>query len=102
MLYEVITECWVNESNDDIDWSVNSGPSPSSNTGPTGDHTSGNGTYIYTESSGSNTNKSAKVTSPVMDLTEYTACSVSFWYHMYSLDNTIGSLTIDLFYNGSS
>ncbi|NOQ26220.1 MAG: T9SS type A sorting domain-containing protein [Bacteroidales bacterium] len=97
----LLSKCWVNESNDDIDWSVTSGASPSSSTGPSGDHTSGNGVYLYTESSGSNNAKIAKVSSPVIDLTSYTTSTVTFWYHMYSVDNTIGSLTIDLFYNGT-
>ncbi|MBN2777031.1 MAG: T9SS type A sorting domain-containing protein [Bacteroidales bacterium] len=95
-----LSECWVNESSDDIDWSVNSGVSPSGSTGPTADHTSGSGVYLYTESSGANGNKNLKVSSPVLDLTNYTGSEVTFWYHMYGAN--MGSLQIDLFYGGSN
>ena len=35
------------DQNDDGDWLLKQGPTPSFNTGPTGDHTTGNGTYFY-------------------------------------------------------
>ncbi|XP_048583250.1 uncharacterized protein LOC116612520 [Nematostella vectensis] len=43
---------WTNEQGtDDFDWSRNKGPTPSDNTGPSADHTSGKGWYIYSEAS---------------------------------------------------
>ena len=39
------------DQNDDGDWLLKQGPTPSFNTGPTGDHTTGSGTYFYVESS---------------------------------------------------
>jgi hypothetical protein len=93
-----LSECWVNETTDDIDWSVHSGISPSGGTGPSADHTSGSGVYLYTESSGPNGNKNLKASSPAIDLTNYTSSQVTFWYHMYGAN--MGSLQIDLFYNG--
>ena len=38
-------------SNDDGDWNLWSGTTYSPNTGPQGDHTTGTGTYYYTEAS---------------------------------------------------
>ena len=41
-------------TNDDGDWLLNSGSTPSFNTGPQGDNTTGNGNYWYVEASGAN------------------------------------------------
>ena len=40
------------ETNDFGDWLLKTGGTPSFNTGPQGDHTTGNGVYFYVESSG--------------------------------------------------
>ena len=42
---------WQNDSNNDFDWLRNSGKTASSSTGPNGDHTTGSGYYVYTETS---------------------------------------------------
>ena len=42
------------DPNDDGDWLLKQGTTPSFNTGPTGDHTTGNGTYFYVEASSPN------------------------------------------------
>ena len=39
------------EVSDDGDWTLWQGPTTSYNTGPSGDHTTGSGTYYYVESS---------------------------------------------------
>lgn len=36
---------------DDFDWTLGTGPTPSSDTGPASDHTTGTGDYIYIETS---------------------------------------------------
>jgi hypothetical protein len=45
---------WTNEIDDDFDWHVDNGGTPSSATGPTVDHTLGTaaGIYVFTETSG--------------------------------------------------
>jgi hypothetical protein len=43
---------WVNATNDDIDWSADDYTTGSSSTGPSKDHTTGDGKYMYTEASG--------------------------------------------------
>ncbi len=45
---------WLQGFEDDIDWTRLSGDTPSDNTGPAGDHTTGSGSYLYTEASNPN------------------------------------------------
>ncbi len=75
---------WTQETNDDIDWSLDSNTTPSSSTGPSAP-TEGNN-YIFTEASGNGTgfpNKIALLTSPCIDLINETNAELSFDYHMY-------------------
>ncbi len=74
---------WADASGDDFDWSRISGATPSSNTGPGADHTTGTESYIYTEATGNNPSQTAIVEGPCVDLTQRTAASWSFWYHMW-------------------
>lgn len=90
---------WINGSNgmdDDIDWRVNSGSTPSANTGPSADHKPGttSGKYLYLEASGGCTQQEAVLLSPCIDLTGIAAGEFSFWYHM--LGNTQGSIHVDV------
>lgn len=95
---------WINETNldqDDIDMRTNEGSTPSVDTGPDVDHTTGTpaGNYMYTEASGGCTGRIANFMSPCIDLTTATAPQMVFWYHMYGA--TIGSLHVDIFSNGT-
>ena len=57
------------EQNDDGDWLLHQGGTSSFNTGPTGDHTTGNGVYFYVESSYPNhPNKQFISYTPVFDI----------------------------------
>ncbi|HNR20875.1 MAG TPA: S8 family serine peptidase, partial [Bacteroidia bacterium] len=92
---------WINETNlaqDDIDFRINNAPTPSVNTGPDADHTSGAGNYAYTEASAC-FDKKVNLVSPCIDLTTATSPTLSFWYHMYGAD--MGELHVDLFANGT-
>lgn len=91
---------WVNETNgisDDIDWRVDAGGTPSSDTGPDTDHNPGTsvGKYLYTEASNGCENQVASLLSPCIDLTGTINPVLSFWYHMYGAD--IGELHVDIF-----
>ena len=89
---------WKNAFADEIDWTVNSGSTPSNNTGPSGDHTTGSGYYVYTEASDpNNPNKTALLVTPLFDLTGLIDVEVRFWYHMYG--NAMGSLHLDVYHN---
>ncbi|MCD4736691.1 MAG: hypothetical protein K8R53_11650, partial [Bacteroidales bacterium] len=90
---------WNNVTGDDIDWTMHSGGTPSSNTGPSGDHTTGSGYYIYTEASSPNyPGMSAYMETPVFDLTGVTNPTMIFWYHMYGA--AMGDLHLDALVGG--
>ena len=75
------------------DWILKQGATSSMNTGPSGDHTTGFGTYYYVESSGAaHPNKVFKVYTPTFDISATPGKVLSFWYHMYGL--AMGDLEI--------
>jgi|GEM_PF-665096 len=91
---------WTNATGDDFDWTVYSGATPSSSTGPDFDHTTGTGYYVYTESSSPNyPTKTANLLSPVFDLSSYGTIEAKFWYHMYG--SSMGVMHLDIFVDGA-
>ena len=97
-----IPDGWHNNSGDDFDWTILSGPTPSNNTGPSGDHTTGLGYYMYTEATlPNNPNKRADLITPAFNLTLLTDAELTFWYHMYdnTVNNYMGTLHLDVFIN---
>ncbi|MCI5056439.1 MAG: PKD domain-containing protein, partial [Flavobacteriales bacterium] len=90
---------WMNLDNgvdDDIDWRVNQGATPSQNTGPSVDYVPGtsSGKYLYLEASGTCDNQEAQLVSNCIDLTSVTSPSFSFAYHM--LGTNMGELHLDI------
>jgi hypothetical protein len=94
-----LTNGWFNAENginDDIDWRVNNGSTPTNNSGPDTDHTTGGGAgkYIYLEASTCATNE-AVLLSPCIDLTSGIANPMLyFWYHMFG--SAMGELHVDI------
>ncbi len=75
---------WTQETNDDLDWIVDSAGTPSNNTGPSAASDGTN--YIYTEATGNGTgfpNKVALLTSPCIDLSSQPNAELNFDYHMF-------------------
>jgi len=90
---------WTNETNgvsDDIDFRTNSGSTPSTGTGPTGDHT-GNGNYLYLEAS-TCFEQTAKMQTPCINIPATGAPELSFWYHMGGTG--MGTLSVDILVDG--
>lgn len=74
---------WKNDPNNpsDFNWERNTGGTPSSRTGPSGDHTSGSGHYLFVETSGVDEGEKAKLISRTFPTTG--GRCLTFWYHMY-------------------
>jgi streptogramin lyase len=82
--FETDLGVWSDAEGDDFDWTRYSGGTPSGSTGPSGDHTTGSGYYVYTEaSSPNNPSKTALLEGPCLDLTTKSDATWSFWYHLY-------------------
>lgn len=88
---------WINATGDDLDWTQNSGSTPSSGTGPSAAKA---GTeYLYIEASGSNTsNKTAVLESPCIDLTglSHPTNHVQFNYNWHMYGFSMGSLKLEV------
>lgn len=99
-------EYWEQLDDDDLDWTVQTGPTPSriddppDETGANSDHTSGNGKYLFTEASGGNSNKEMVMVTPIFNFKPVNTAELSFWYHMFSTDGTMGTLHIDICADG--
>ena len=94
---------WINETNnvqDNIDFRTNQGATPSADTGPDADHTTGlaTGNYIYLEASGACAQQKSNLLSPCIDLTTATAPQLLFWYNMYGAN--MGELQVDIYADG--
>lgn len=98
----ILTEGWLNLSNtslDNVDWRVNEGATPSTNTGPSNDHTLGtsDGKYIYLEATAC-FDQTASLISPCIDLSNSATPYLSFWYNMFGID--MGELHLDILSEG--
>ena len=87
---------WFQGTNDDFDWSRNSGGTPSSSTGPTGAHDGS--FYMFTESSSPRVNGDEAHLEATFNFSALQNPELSFYYHMYGV--SIESLHIDV-YDGS-
>jgi len=93
-----LENCWENVVGDDMDWDIFTGATGSSGTGPSSDHTSGSGNYLYIESSSCN-DVTAGILSPEFDFTGIYP-QLSFWYHLYGDD--MGTMAIQASTNGGT
>ncbi len=97
----VLLNGWANDVRDDIDWRVNNNRTATTYTGPSRNHTQGNGMYMYVESSEPNFNKTADLYSPCFDLRPLSIPYLRFWYSMYSgnaaAGDVMGSLAVDVY-----
>ncbi|KAM7428099.1 hypothetical protein ABFA07_020874 [Porites harrisoni] len=80
---------WSQSRADVFDWTLYSGSTPSSYTGPSSDH-SGSGKYFYIEASIQSTGDNAKLTFALPR--NKSSCCLTFFYHMYG--SAMGTLNV--------
>ena len=88
---------WANDPANTVDWTVNSGGTSSSNTGPTTGAYDGT-YYVYTETSGGGSNSDARMSVSCVDLSAWTTPAISWQYHMYGA--TMGTLDVNISTDG--
>lgn len=92
---------WEQSLNDDNDWDINSGTTPSVNTGPSSAIQGSD--YIFVEASGFGTgypDRRSIITSPCFTLPQ-TPTEFDFQYHMYSITaGTLGSIDLEISSDG--
>ncbi|XP_078383081.1 uncharacterized protein LOC144665674 isoform X2 [Oculina patagonica] len=84
---------WTNSNSDNLDWKFRKGYTQTMDTGPSRDHTSGLGYYLYVESSDTSTGQTADLMSSWIAAKSGGQC-LKFYYTMYG--KTMGSLSIKL------
>eukprot|EP00794_Sanderia_malayensis_P016218 gene16218-17851_t len=84
---------WRTQNNGGLQWRIYSGSTPTINTGPTGDHTSGSGFYAYLEAGSMYHKTTAKLYSSQLPANFGEKC-LNFFYSMNG--KTMGSLTVTL------
>src|SRR5690606_7037598 len=97
-----ISVCWDRDPNTTsaYSWRVRTGTTPSTaTTGPSADHTTGNGNYVFTEGSSGSSGAIAILYSPQVDISALTYPSLEFYYHMYGDD--IDRLIVEV-YDGTT
>ncbi|MFK7750201.1 MAG: immunoglobulin-like domain-containing protein [Kordia sp.] len=93
--FENTLGAWTQSTQDDIDWTINSNGTTSNGTGP--DSAIDGNFYLYVEASGNGAgypDKQAILTSPCFDLTQLTAATFGFSYHMFGTD--MGTLDVEI------
>jgi hypothetical protein len=94
--YEANLGLWTQGGGDDLNWTRDSGGTPSNNTGPSSG--SDGSFYVYVEASINGTgfpNKRAILNSPCLDLSGETEASFVFDYHMFG-SNDGGSVDLEV------
>lgn len=87
---------WEQDDEDGGNWNVNSGPTPTSGTGPVFDFLPGTttGKYLYVEAAFPCYGNDVSLLSPCIDLTSMTRPGLNFAYHMYG--SFTGTLHVDI------
>ncbi|KAF7667524.1 hypothetical protein LDENG_00058550 [Lucifuga dentata] len=87
---------WSQLLTDVFDWTWNSGSTPTMMTGPSSDHSTGEGHYLYIEANSAIHGDTARLISS--ECSDSGPQCLQFWYHMYGSADTMG-LHVYLFQN---
>jgi len=96
-----IDQCYTTSTSTTYFWQTGQGQTPTNNTGPNGDHTSGSGKYVYSESAFAfgGADSDAEFITAEIDLDTLSTPQVSFWWH--GAGNNIDQLEVDVYSGGS-
>jgi Zn-dependent metalloprotease/chitodextrinase len=98
--FETGLGAWTQATIDDLNWTRDSGGTPSSNTGPS--NGSNGSWYLFVEASSPNyPSKRAILNSPCFNLSSVTQANFTFDYHMYGANN-LGSISVEASSNNGS
>lgn len=89
---------WTQDNSDSLDWTRQSGGTPSNSTGPSG--ADQGSFYVYVEASNPNFDKTAILNSPCLDFASGASPTASFRYQMTG--NAVGTLQLQARTSGSS
>ncbi|MBN3034981.1 MAG: hypothetical protein JW861_05300, partial [Bacteroidales bacterium] len=89
---------WQQSQDDDFDWTRQSGPTSTGNTGPQGAHEGS--WYLYTESSTPNYPYKTAGLYADFNFSQLSQPQFSFWYHMYG--SSMGTLKLQASVNGGA
>ena len=79
--------CWsLTPSTFGYRWRVATGSTNSANTGPSADHTTGAGKYIYTEAGSGSAGDTAEIRTPVINISGITNPALRFWKHFHGVN----------------
>lgn len=92
-----ISQCWSRNATNGFYWTTEQFGTNSNNTGPSEDHTSGSGKYVYSE--GFTFNGVTEFSSPSIDISSLTSPEMRFWYHMFGAN--IDRLEVEV-YDGTN
>jgi len=99
-LHGNLDPCWLSSSDHTYFWTVGPPVSQPVNTGPLGDHSSGSGQYLFSETeSFSALATESSLSSPAVDLSALSQPQLRFYYHLFGAD--IGGLNILVVANGT-
>ncbi len=90
-------EFWTNAQNDDVDWKIHSGPTPTQFTGPSDAiHNIGHYLYLENQTEICNVNARAVLQSKCIRVDAMdSSCDLIFWYHMFG--DAVNSLSLEIF-----
>ena len=78
-----VDTCWIRPQPLIYFWDVGPPVYSTSFTGPSGDHTTGSGKYLFTERKTTWASTNAHITTPLLNLDSLTEPELTFWYHLH-------------------
>ena len=89
---------WYQDPANTVNWTIDANGTPSSNTGPSAAFDGVN--YIFTETSGSGSNKTAAIITDCIDLSAWADPAFVMGYHMFGA--TMGTVNVDVSTDGGA